>query len=174
MRTPSCPREADVLDLVWTGQWPARADRPLVEHVRECAVCRELAAVAAAMGDLHEATAAEIKVPDAAAVWYRAQVRARQDLARRAARPVAAAQAAAAALGLDGAFTAWRVSGAALAGWWRDFSAYALPDFAVPSGLATLTGTTAGPWLLAGLAAWILMVPAALYVARLVDRTSDR
>ena len=31
--TSSCVHEADVLDLVWTNQWPARADRSLVEHV---------------------------------------------------------------------------------------------------------------------------------------------
>ena len=79
-----------------------------------CDVCRDLATVASAMSDLHEATAADVKVPDASVVWYRAQVRARQELARRAARPVAAAQAAAALVGLGGAFTGWRLGGAAL------------------------------------------------------------
>ena len=54
-----------------------------------------------------------MKVPDAGVVWYRAEVRARQELARRAARPVAAAQAAAAVVGIGGVLTGvatrWRL-----------------------------------------------------------------
>ena len=61
--TPSCVHEAEVLDLVWTNQWPARAERSLVEHVTTCDVCRDLAIVASAVGDLNEATAADVKVP---------------------------------------------------------------------------------------------------------------
>jgi len=171
--TPSCPREAEVLDLVWTNQWPARAERSLVEHVEACEVCRDLAAVAAAVGDLNEVTVADLKVPDASVVWYRAEVRARQELTRRATRPVAAAQIAAAVVGLGGVLTAWRLGGASIVGWWRGLSAPELPQVSLWSALATFTSSPAWPWILAAAAAWALMVPAALYIARMADRTTE-
>jgi hypothetical protein len=171
--TPSCPREAEVLDLVWTNQWPARAERSLVDHVTTCEVCRDLATVASAIGDLNDATVAELKVPDASVVWYRAEVRARQELTRRATRPVAAAQAAAAVVGIGGVLTAWRLGGASFVEWWQGVSAPQLPQLGVWSALATVTSAPVWPWILAAAAAWALMVPAALYIARMADRTTE-
>ena len=171
--TPSCPREAEVLDLVWTNQWPARAERSLVEHVTTCEVCRDLATVAAAVGDLNEVTVAGVKVPDASVVWYRAEVRARQELTRRATRPVAAAQIAAAVVGIGGVFTAWRLGGASLMEWWQGLSAPARPQVSLWSEVAALASAPVWPWMLAAAAAWALMVPAALYIARMADRTTE-
>ena len=171
--TPSCLHEAEVLELVWTNQWPARADCSLVEHVASCDVCRDLATVASAVSDLHEATAADLKVPDASVVWYRAEVRARQALARRAARPVAAAQAAATLVAIGGVFTGWRLGGAALVEWWSGLSAPTLPHVGLWSEVVSLTSTPVWPWLLAAAAGWALMVPAALYIARMADRTRE-
>jgi hypothetical protein len=48
MNAPSCLHEADVLDLVATDQWPARAAEALRAHVGGCRVCADLATVAAA------------------------------------------------------------------------------------------------------------------------------
>ncbi len=87
----ACPHERDVLDLVAVGQWPARADAALQAHVAHCACCGEVAAVASAVRDWADAAPAP-KVPDAAVVWYRAQVRAREEAARRASRPVLVGQ----------------------------------------------------------------------------------
>ena len=170
--TPSCPRETEVLDLVWTNQWPARAERSLVDHVAACEVCRDLATVAAAVGDLNDATVAELKVPDASVVWYRAQVRARQELTRRATRPVAAVQVAAAVVGVGGLFTVWRLGGASLVEWWQGVSTPQLPQLGVWSELVALASAPVWPWVLAAAAAWALMVPAALYIARMADRTT--
>ena len=176
--TPSCPREAEVLDLVWTNQWPARADQALVEHVAQCAICRDLALVASAVGDLDEPTRLDMKVPDASVVWYRAQVRARQELARRATRPVAAAQVAAGVLGAGGLFTAWRLGGPAFVEWWQSLSTPTLPQVSIWSEIVTFTSTPTFAWILAGAAGWALMIPAALYIARMADHmtgpTRDR
>lgn len=87
----NCPCERDVLDLVAIGQWPARADATLRAHAAECATCAEVAAVAAAVREWADEPQ-PVKVPDAAVVWYRAQVRAKEEAARRASRPVFAAQ----------------------------------------------------------------------------------
>jgi hypothetical protein len=171
--TPQCDRETEVLDLVWTNQWPARADDGLRRHAAECHVCRDLAAVAEAVGALNDATLADAHVPDAGLVWYRAQVRARQELTRRAARPVVAAQAAAVLLGGVGVLAAWRAGGAAALDWWSQHSAPALPQTAVWSELAGVTASPLWGWLLGGAAAWALMVPLALYVARIADRVHE-
>jgi hypothetical protein len=90
----TCACERDVLDLVAIGQWPSRADEALRAHVASCATCAEVAAVAAAVREwADDSDAAEpVKVPDASVVWYRAQVRAREDATRRASRPVLVAQ----------------------------------------------------------------------------------
>src|SRR6188768_22628 len=94
--TRICPHEQDVLDLVAIGQWPARADASLVAHAEACETCRDLASVAGAIVESRDALPAT-HVPDASVVWYRAQVRARLDAARRAGRPMLFAQMAAVA-----------------------------------------------------------------------------
>ena len=90
----SCAHERDVLDLVAIGQWPARADEALRAHVAACGTCAEVAAVAAAVRDWADGADAVVPaiVPDASVVWYRAQVRAREEATRRASRPVLVAQ----------------------------------------------------------------------------------
>jgi hypothetical protein len=93
----SCPCERDVLDLVAIGQWPARADETLRAHVALCETCAEVASVAAVVRDWANQTDATdaahpATMPDASVVWYRAQVRAREDAARRATRPLLVAQ----------------------------------------------------------------------------------
>jgi hypothetical protein len=90
----SCACERDVLDLVAIGQWPSRADEALRAHVAACTTCAEVAAVAAAVREWADDsdTAEPVKVPDASVVWYRAQVRAREEATRRASRPVLVAQ----------------------------------------------------------------------------------
>ena len=94
--TPSCPHESDVLELVAIDQWPARADATLRAHVGTCDVCGDLAAAASAIVALRESTpAADIRVPDASVVWYRAQMRARADNMQRASRPILVTQYAA-------------------------------------------------------------------------------
>jgi hypothetical protein len=170
--TPSCPREADVLDLVWTNQWPARADRTLVEHAATCEICRDLAIVASAVGDLNEATRIQMKVPDASVVWYRAQMQARQELVRRATRPVAAAQVAAGVVGVAGLFTAWRLGGPVFVEWWQSLSAPTPPQLSIWSEIIALTSTSTGTWVLTAVAAWLLMIPGAVYIARMADRTT--
>jgi hypothetical protein len=90
-----CPREQDVLALVSIGQWPRQAEPGLLTHVAGCASCAETVTVAVALFacDPGEVTA---PLPDARAVWQRAQWQARQDAMQRAARPVVAMQGVAA------------------------------------------------------------------------------
>jgi hypothetical protein len=174
----SCPREAEVLDLVWTNQWPARADRALVEHAAACQVCRDLALVASAVGALNDDTTPAVKVPDASVVWYRAQVRARHELTRRATRPVVAAQLAAVVVGLIGVGAGWQLAGPAVAAWWLELSLPRVPPLGTWSELTGMTGWPLWRWMVGIVTVSVLTIPVALYVARMADRaiepTQDR
>lgn len=116
---PACEHEQDVLDLIAMDQWPTRASAALVAHASGCEVCRDLVIAASAIVELREAAPRPAALPDARVLWYRAQVQARADAARRATRPMVIAQAVAVtcALGLG---LAWISAGATgLASWWQ-------------------------------------------------------
>src|SRR5687768_7755123 len=83
-----CPFESEVLDAIASRRWPERADADLRAHVASCAGCKDLAAVAGTLLYEEEAAYAEARVPAAASVWHRAQLRAREEAARAATRPI--------------------------------------------------------------------------------------
>jgi hypothetical protein len=172
MSAPACAREHDVLDLVAIGQWPARADEALRAHAAECAICRDLAAVAGAISAFEETSRQEIRVPDASVVWYRAQLRAREDSARRAARPLVIVPLLGAlalvlvvllALRSGGAWLMRVWSGVAMPSGWTDLA----------RGMFSVDGPhTAARWLGIGMVGWMVLIPLAFYIATLADRTS--
>ncbi len=96
--TCECDREDDVLDALAAERWPERCDEDLRTHVNACAVCADLAEVAAALLDDREAAWREARVPPAGVVWWRAQLRAREEAARAAGRPLAFIQGVAASV----------------------------------------------------------------------------
>lgn len=87
-----CRYEDDVLSMVTTGQWPARASAELRAHAAECPVCADVALVAQAIDEEVTAPMAP-RLPSSGTVWWRAQLRARQDAARESGRPITVAQA---------------------------------------------------------------------------------
>jgi hypothetical protein len=98
-----CAREDEVLMMVSTGRWPEAAPAELRQHADQCQVCGELGLAAVAIGE--EAEAAAPNLPSSGTVWWRAQLRARQEAARQVVRPITAAQmmAFAAMVGVAGA-----------------------------------------------------------------------
>jgi hypothetical protein len=121
-----CPRETDLWDAIAAGRWPDAADANLRAHVVGCAVCRDLALVAGTL----QRDACDVRraatPPTSAIVWWRAQMRARQEAAHAADLPITVVQALAIAsaagllLGLMGSLAAW-VQGSA--GWFSAWSA---------------------------------------------------
>jgi len=87
-----CVREDDVLMMVSTGRWPEAAPAELREHAERCQVCRELGLAATSIGQEAEAEASSPNLPSSGTVWWRAQLRARQEAARQVVRPITAAQ----------------------------------------------------------------------------------
>jgi hypothetical protein len=87
-----CAFEQELLDAVAARRWPDRADEALGTHVAGCALCTDVARIAAAFFDDRECARAEAVVPPASAVWWRAQIRAREEAARVALRPLLVVQ----------------------------------------------------------------------------------
>jgi hypothetical protein len=149
-----CEFETEVLVAALQSRMP----EPLRVHVAGCAICSDVAAVAAAIDDARERMRGDVVVPDSGRVWWLAQLRARREATKAAGRPITAIQviALACAIGLLGAcfgatstwFQAWlaRIE-SALAG----FSATA---FLAEHGLIVLaTGLV------------LLVIPGAVYLA---------
>jgi heme A synthase len=96
MKTIECPRESDVLDAVASGRWPDRLATELADHISSCATCADVVAVASAIQADHDAVWREASIPSSGQVWWRAEIRARQEAIRNVSRPIVIAQAAAA------------------------------------------------------------------------------
>lgn len=164
-----CPFECDVLDALASHRWPARAGEELQAHVAACESCRDLAAVAGALINEEDVAYAAARVPSSASVWHRAQLRAREDAARAAMRPIGFVQGVAFAFGVAAAV--------GVAVWGLPLLASLLPDLsgitaslrapsvALPSieleAAALLSNTT----VQLALAAWAILAPLALYFA---------
>jgi len=97
MRRAECKFEAEVA--------AGRMNQELAAHLSECEHCREAAMLAAEMEAAYADARAAATVPDAGLVWWKAQMRARREAERAAARPITAMQviAFACAMGFVGA-----------------------------------------------------------------------
>jgi hypothetical protein len=87
-----CCREQDVLDALAGERWPERVPEELRLHAAGCAICTDLiAAVQPILADRVDLSN-EGHIPSSGVMWWRAQMRARQEAAREAARPITVAQ----------------------------------------------------------------------------------
>jgi hypothetical protein len=160
-----CPREQDVLDAVAAGRWPRRADADLRQHVDGCGICQDVAAVFAVIAEDRDAAEAELVVPHSSIVWWRAQIRAREEAAATAARPIAVVQIAAvvcliaAAVALAPvALTTLEVAAAStssIAAWLAPRAAAVVNTFSLVTGMAQP--------ILPFAAASVLLMPVLLY-----------
>jgi hypothetical protein len=137
-----CVREDEVLMMVSTDRWPDAAPAELREHADQCQVCRELGLAAGAMSKEAEASAPNL--PSSGTVWWRAQLRARQEAAKQVVRPITAAQmlAFAAMVGVAGAVfgatTQWFQRGLGTLGRTIADSVASIPLPSLPQDLSTV------------------------------------
>jgi hypothetical protein len=151
---PDCTREIETFDAISSGAWPDACDDSLRAHVATCAICSDVAEVAGALIDDRDAALRQALVPPSGVVWWRMQMRARNEAAQSARRTVIAVQAAvfAAVLGI-----ALAILGGA---WWTE-----LPhvDEIAASGLLVVAQW--GVPLLLALAIWLTLAPVAVWLA---------
>ena len=107
----NCEREAEVWRAIDARHWPERCDDELREHVASCDDCADLVEVASVLSEENEEALRTAHVPPSGAVWWRTQMRARQDAARVARRAISVMQAAAVLLAVVGAGFALTVFG---------------------------------------------------------------
>jgi len=167
MKTIECAREQDVIAAVMSRRWPDRTDLGLRSHVATCRICRDVAEVAVAFGADQDAVSEETRVPTAAHMWWRLQMRARQDAARAARRPIAVVQgfvAAAvgglgvAAIGLGWATGSWSITEAA--------NGLQPAANAVVGSLLSFAATPPHATLIFGaIAAGLVLMPVVVYLA---------
>ena len=169
MRPFDCPRESDVTDAVFTRRWPARVDDELREHVATCSVCRDLVVVVSTFEEECDQSRETARVPDAASVWWRSQLRARQDAARVAGRPITMAQVGAiaatfaAAGAIFGATSGWFQRGLQwIGGVFSSVLAWRLP---LPETTALTSIVASHGLLLLGFLVCVLLAPVAVYLA---------
>jgi len=166
VRKIECEFEADVLCAVMQSRWPHRVDEELREHAKHCEICSDVAAVADAIECAREESAECARVsdalPDSGRVWWKAQMRARREAVQAAGRPITAVQIAAFACAMVlmgaciGATSSWFQSGLQ---WIRtQIDSGTL----VPYAMALIENHGL---LVAAMAAMVLVVPVAVYLA---------
>jgi hypothetical protein len=163
--TRECRREQDVLDALSAGRWPVRCDEELRAHVSTCRICSDLADVATALLVDQDVAWHDARVPPAGVVWWRAQLRSREDAARAAGRPVAFIQGVAASVAVWLVVALFRAMPAAYVTEWRTWAVGFLPS--VTFTLADLSRLTAAVPLIVFLmvGVWLLLAPLAIYFA---------
>jgi|SRR5262249_25455973 hypothetical protein len=141
-----CIREAEIVEAVTSGRWPAACDPDLRTHAQSCHVCKDVVLVASALHEERDAEVLNAAVPSAGLVWWRAELRARRDAVRVAERPMKLVHslAAASAAGV----------GVALVGGMLPFVRDLLTAFTKLPELGLLLG---------GLAALLVVAPIAVY-----------
>lgn len=99
MKITQCGREQAVLDALVSGRWASAWGEEVRQHAAGCAVCSEVVLLVQALRREEELAQAEVRVPSAGLVWWKAQLAARRATERRAAQPIALVERAAQALG---------------------------------------------------------------------------
>ena len=151
MNVRECLQEQEVIEIVACGRWPDQCPNGLRAHAAACAVCADAVEVALAFRNDIEAATPDVQVPPPGLVWWRAELRARQEAMRTVSRPMTLFQA------FGGACTAG-VAVALLTRVWPWFKTFlTLPDFSALSFLQ---------WgvLLAFALAVLIVAPLAMYL----------
>jgi hypothetical protein len=87
-----CGREEEVFEALTSARWPDACSRDLSTHVAACPACADLVQVVLALTADQAAAVPTAPVPSSAVVWWRAQMRARQEAAQAASRPITVVQ----------------------------------------------------------------------------------
>jgi hypothetical protein len=162
--TIECIREQDVLDALSASRWPGRVDEELRTHVTGCAVCRALAAVVQPLLAARDDSSVDIRVPASGTVWWRAQIRAKQEAALKVGQPISIAQVLAAVVALVLAVAVYSVFSESLDAWWARTAG--IVSVEVPSLFPELNTDSPWRWIIVlVVAAWLVLTPVAIYFA---------
>jgi hypothetical protein len=97
MKPGTCRFNERVHVLVAQKEPAGSVDPALMQHIADCRECGDLWVVANAIAEDYSSAIQEARVPPAGLVWWRAELRARQEARGVANRPITVAQSIAAA-----------------------------------------------------------------------------
>ncbi len=84
----ACTRQTEVQQLLEQGHWPHACPAELRAHLSGCRWCAELVLLMQAFQQSRAAAAAQVKLPAAGAIWWRAQLRRRNAAVERVGKPI--------------------------------------------------------------------------------------
>lgn len=96
----SCVREREVTDLLHQGYWPDACPEELRAHVEMCRICSDLVLVSGTVQGERRQTLPLARLEAPGALWWRAQLRRRNEAIEKMARPIFGAQVFALAMAL--------------------------------------------------------------------------
>jgi hypothetical protein len=88
----SCTREREVTDLLHQGYWPDACSAELRTHVESCRICSDLVLVTGTVHEERRLTLPLARLEAPGALWWRAQLRRRNEAIEKMARPIFGAQ----------------------------------------------------------------------------------
>jgi hypothetical protein len=100
MNLRPCPSEKELAQLLAQGGWPQACAPELRAHVDSCRSCADLVLVQQAFHHARAGSIAAAPLVSPGVLWWRAQLRRRQDAVERVARPILGAQIFALAVNL--------------------------------------------------------------------------
>ena len=83
-----CSRQPEVHEMLANGHWPHACPAELRAHLADCRPCGELLLVTQAFQHSRTTAAAQVKLPPAGAIWWRAQLRRRNAAVERVGKPI--------------------------------------------------------------------------------------
>lgn len=154
MKNIECVRENEVLELLRSG----KRDDELRAHIDTCALCTDLVTVATAIVDDRDAMLHDAAIPGSGIVWWRMQVRMRDETARAAGRTVLAVQTLAVTLA---AVIALAVLNFTTPGWLKSVASAMSVDYALIKSFLIF----GAPLVFLALLTWLAFAPIAAYLA---------
>jgi hypothetical protein len=88
MTLRTCTRQTEVKQLLVQGHWPHACPADLRAHLSDCRSCAELVLLSQAFQLSRAAATAQVKLPAAGAIWWRAQLRRRNAAVERVGKPI--------------------------------------------------------------------------------------
>ena len=95
-----CPHEKEVAELLRRGQWPAACPPELRAHLSACRACRDLVLVTEIFQNARSVASGTARIGTPGALWWRAQLRRRNEALMRVRKPLLGAQIFALAVNL--------------------------------------------------------------------------
>lgn len=143
-----CTREKEIAALIDLGQWPQASPADLRAHAESCRTCADLILVRQTIQSQRTQTAALLKLPSAGALWWRAQLRKRNQAIETISRPIYGAQLFALILALlvTAGGVVWQLRpGSRMLAWLEELPHALHLSALLPSSLPSFEG---GLWIL--------------------------